>query len=98
VQREDKEINLKLTILFLLPVVFMLLAACGGISESDIEATVEARVTEKRDIDATVKARAKAIAKAMVVKNSFDLRAATTTRQSRPYPTSFDIALNLTGN
>jgi len=42
----------------------LLLAACGGISESDIEATVEARVTQERDIDATVEARAKAMIEA----------------------------------
>jgi hypothetical protein len=61
------QMNLKLTILFLLPAAFMLLTACGGTQPlPDIEATVEARLNEERAIEATVEAKAQAIAKPIV--------------------------------
>jgi hypothetical protein len=45
----------------------LLLVACGGTQPlPDIDATIEARVTEERATEATVEARAQAIAKAMV--------------------------------
>jgi len=46
--------------------MFLLVACADSQPLPDIDATVEARVTEERDIDATVEARAKAIAKAMI--------------------------------
>ena len=50
-------INIKGTLLFLLPSAFMLLlVACGGTAAPsvDIEATIEARVAEERAAAATV--------------------------------------------
>jgi len=65
VQLEGREINLKLTISFLLPAAFVLLAACGEGSQPlpDIEATVEARLNEERAADATTKAKAQDMTK-----------------------------------
>jgi hypothetical protein len=63
------EINLKLTISFLLPAVSMLLLmACGGTATSsvDIEATVEARVAVEVAAEATAETNALATAKAQL--------------------------------
>jgi hypothetical protein len=69
VQLEGMEINLKLTISYVLPAVFVLLLVACGDSQPlpDIEATVEARV--QAGVADTVEAKAEAMAKPMAEAN-----------------------------
>ena len=82
--------NLKLTISFLLPAAFMLLAACGNTLQPtpaptpDIEATVEARLLEKQAEDAALQAKAQTLAKAMIEATA---QAAPTATPLPPTPT-----------
>jgi cell division protein FtsB len=69
VQLGGREINLKLTILFLVPAVFMLLLmACGGTAASsvDIESTVEAKAAVEGAAEATAETKVLATAKAQL--------------------------------
>lgn len=52
--------------LYFLVAALLLLVGCGGVSESDIEATVEARVAEEKAAEATFEARVTAAAAATV--------------------------------
>jgi hypothetical protein len=54
---KDSYLKLKVIRLLVLTAALMLLVGCGGMSESDIEATVEAKLAEKMVIEATIEAR-----------------------------------------